>query len=260
MKRQCFRGFRIIAPERSRMVMQLVFSALAVLFWTTACDELPGEGSGDPTLETSSACDPPCTGQNMGCFKDPEPVCIEVTCPPSAPVYACAIGASCVEDANGSGQCVFESACSPSCSGNQHCTAGNCIPNYTSTNVCDPLEYCRNQCGSDGVCLNACEHDRSPTCVAQIKKLRECEQREGCPAASPTGCCADVYRQTFPSSGTPCKSCWNSCRDKADPIACLSSCAETSASCQTCLSDFSTTCNNTDTPACQQKFNACVGD
>src|SRR5699024_832665 len=128
------------------------------------------------------------------------------------------------------------------CTGNTHCVAGACIPNYTPNNVCSPLAQCRNQCvGSGTGCLNACEHDQSQTCSSCLDDMQGCEGQNSC-TASATGCCNDLYCECFPNSPecstTPCSACLDQCQGAANVAECFNTCAGGSAKCATCIQPF----------------------
>lgn len=222
---------------------------------------------GDPALQPSSACSPPCSGRNIGCFEDPgtcdAPPCVgcyEKTCPPENPIQSCAPGAVCQN-----GICSFDDVCNPDCRSGTHCVAGKCVPNYTTQNVCDPLENCRNQCGGNAGCLASCENDRSSTCRSCIQTMSTCENRNSCSGSS-TGCCKDEYCSCFPSApgcggSKPCAACWNQCESAADQGGCFSTCAGGNAACATCLQPWSARpeCKQSSPPdECDTLFFGCI--
>lgn len=257
--------FRLFRDNTSRFSCLLALLSVFVLLFGCEAEEGPVEG--DPALTRSNLCDPPCSGVNRGCFFDedttcPSPPCVgcyEVTCPPENPIQACASGAVCQD-----GVCTFPNVCTPNCGPNTHCVAGNCIPNYTNSNVCDPLENCRNQCGPNTGCIAACEQDRSSTCRSCIASMNSCEARDSC-IASATGCCSDEYCACFPNSsgcsGNPCATCWNDCQSSSDVFACFNQCAGASPACATCLQPFNARpdCKvSNPSQECQDLFYGCI--
>lgn len=253
-----------------RTLRVLLFTALSLLL-IVGCEEYDDYVSDDAELERSNDCKPPCSGSNLDCFKDPlDPsgpsACYELNCPLEQPVTSCAEGATCTD----SGQCVFEVSCTPECSGNEHCVAGNCVPDYTSENVCDPLENCRNQCGSgssQAACVQACERDRSLECERCMTRFSKCRKEEGA-EPSPTGVCSDEYCACFPgtpecSDGPPCTACWNQCKASTDPVECLNNCVGNYPSCAECLQPFSNQCTDGSSgelsPQCTELFVECTG-
>lgn len=257
--------FRLFRDSASLLSFFVALLAVTVLLFGCEAEEGPIEG--DPALTRSNLCDPPCTGTNRGCFFEEDTTCasppcvgcFEVTCPPENPIQACASGAVCQ-----GGVCTFPNVCSPSCGSGTHCVAGNCIPNYTSSNVCDPLENCRNRCGSNTGCIAACEQDRSSTCRTCMTEMASCETSDNC-IASATGCCNAEYCACFPSSsgcgGKPCASCWNDCQGSANQTSCFNQCASASSACATCLQPFNARpdCKVSDPPAdCEALFFDCI--
>lgn len=224
-----------------------LFTALSLLV-LVGCEEEGDQVSFSAELQRASDCQPPCSG-NLLCFENPlDPSgpseCFPLNCPKEQPVIACADGASCTDD----GQCVFEVSCTPECTGDTHCVGGSCVPNYTSENVCDPLVNCRNQCGANSACVLACERDRSGTCANCMSRLDRCRKEEG-REPSATGYCSDEYCECFPGTpdcddGPPCSGCWNQCKDGADPVGCLDTCAQTYPSCAICLQPFIAQCTD----------------
>lgn len=246
----------------------LLFSALSLLM-LVGCEEEGDDAAFDAELRRSNDCDPPCTGSLEGCFEDPmDPGgpagCFSLNCPTEQPVIACADGATCTD----AGQCVFDFACTPECTDGMQCSAGHCIPRYTSENVCDPLENCRNQCGPNAACVQACERDRSATCANCMNRLSQCRVREECGEPSASGCCSEEYCECFPGSpecsdGPPCERCWNGCQEAADPIECLAICAGEYPSCGACLQPFINQCADDSSEAlsqhCIDLFADCTG-
>lgn len=232
-----------------RAIGVLLFTALSLLV-LVGCEEDGGDVSFDAELRRASDCDPECKGDLWGCFENPmDPAgpseCFELNCPKEQPVIACADGATCTD----AGQCEFNLTCTPECTGETQCSAGHCIPRYTSENVCDPLENCRNQCGPNPACVQACERDRSGTCANCMSRLSQCRAREECEEPSASGCCSDAYCECFLGSpecsdGPPCERCWNGCQGADNPIECLGICAETYPSCASCLQPFINQCTD----------------
>lgn len=220
----------------------IFFALLCTILVTTGCELEPGFDN-QPARQRSNECSPPCTGSNRACFVsdeacDEEPCvgCYEVTCPPENPIQSCSAGAFC----NGS-ICTFDYVCSPSCPSGQHCVAGNCVINYTNTNVCDALYDCRRQCNTAD-CLDSCEADSSFSCRSCMTEMSECEQREECGFASPTGCCAAKYCDCFPGApscgdGPGCADCHARCTANGplDPD-CFTVCASEQPACAACMS------------------------
>lgn len=259
---QHFRRF----SSRSLSFLVLVLVMLGTLL-VVACGDDSEIPNGDPALRPSTACSPPCTGKNMGCFEEPGVCdappcvsCIERTCPPENPIQACAPGAVCQN-----GICAFDDVCTPDCRAGTHCVAGNCIPNYTEANVCDPLENCRNQCGGNAGCLASCENDRSSTCRRCINTMTTCENREQC-SASATGCCKNEYCSCFPSapgcgSVAPCAACWTQCQSSPNQLGCFNTCASANAACATCLQPWNARpeCKQSAPPQdCEDMFFSCI--
>lgn len=239
------------------------FTLALALVLTIGCDILDEPNRGTPAREPSTACDPPCSSENFGCFIDDVPCddppcvgCYERTCPPENPIQSCAPGAIC------NGQvCVFESVCDPDCPTNTHCVSGSCIPNYTPENICDPLIVCRNQCRNTySGCLAACEEDRSPWCRDCTRTMAQCEARESC-TASATGCCSDEYCSCFPGSpscggGPACASCFTQCGGDDLNFECFKVCAEAQTACSVCLDPWNQ-CNASGGD-CDHLFWACI--
>lgn len=268
MNTQQFRYF-----FRLRSLISTLFALLAVLFLTVGCEEGDEEIIYDAELTPTSGCEPACSSGTT-CYEDPTdptgaPGCFERNCPPDNPMIACAEGAVCQEDGAGGGECVFDLQCSPACRGDTHCAGGNCIPNYSPDNVCDPLVFCRNQCGgANPACLQACEKDRSTACATCQTKLSQCRKRnDGC-EPSATGCCAEEYCDCYPGASectgsTPCATCWNNCEGSTDRIECLGTCAGNSPACATCLQPFIEECsesNAQNSEYCGDLFEQCTGD
>lgn len=260
--------FRFMAPA-GPSIMALLANFFA-LFLLLGCSEDPFDSTPTrPARTPSSACSPACTG-NLFCYEDegwcdspPCASCYPRDCPAANPVQSCVDGAVCDET---SGQCTFVYTCDPSCGSGTHCVGGHCVPDYTSTNVCDPLDRCRRLCGAnDPACLTACDLDRSPTCTTCVESLSRCENQEGC-FGSATGCCSENYCACFPSAsgcgGRPCDACMEQCTtDGVTNTPCFNNCANTTAACATCLAPMTgdPECRQNPPPArCEALFNECV--
>lgn len=264
MNTQQFRAFFHL-----RTVTSMCLAALSLLIFAVACEDSDEDDYYDPELQPSTGCEPAC-GEGQGCFKDPlaidgPPICEDLNCPPDNPTMACADDAICETESHEEPYCAFEFTCTPSCGSGTHCAGGNCIADYTSDNACDPLAECRNKCGGDPLCLQGCDTDveRSQECIDLTKDLDRCRRQNSC-EPSATGCCSDYYCETFPelcSGETPCKACWDQCKEGSNPVDCLNNCAGNNPTCSTCLQPFMQECTDGAelSTQCQDLFEECTG-
>jgi hypothetical protein len=153
-------------------------------------------------------------------------------------------------------QCVVSG--NTSCPTGQHAVSGNCIPNYTATNACDPLVVCRRQCGGSPGCLQACTDDASAACTTLLSAISSCESRQNC-TADAQNCCADEFCAAFVSNSscgnTPaCDTC---AQEAGDDINRFNECAEDEPACASCLLPFFN-CRDTGGSNCTDFFCDCV--
>lgn len=262
---QPFRPMTSTGPS----IMALIANFFAV-FLLLGCteDEIDSVPS-SPSRVPSTQCSPPCSG-GLSCYQDSgvctTPTCSSCyarTCPSQNPTESCVDGAICDENL---GRCTFEQVCEGGCVAGTHCVAGNCIPNYSSDNICDPLQRCRELCGvNDFSCLAACEIDRSATCETCLRGLERCEAQEEC-FGNANGCCTDNYCQCFPGAagcgGRACDGCMAQCTNGGSTdTACFNRCANANAACASCLQPMNNTpeCLTSNPPdVCTTLFYACV--
>lgn len=149
-------------------------------------------------------------------------------------------------------QCIVSG--NTTCGTGEHAVSGNCVPDYTSTNACDPLTTCRELCGTSAGCLAACDDDASPQCNALRNDLTSCQTRNNCASSSSTydaNCCADEFCEAFvsnPNCGNvpPC----DICADEANGNATVfTNCAADEPACNACLDPFYT---------CQESGGSCA--
>jgi hypothetical protein len=222
--------------------------ALVAAGLSTLLGCIEDDGEGGPTLPVSDACPTDCGA--LSCYlRDGVPSCLEANCGSDR----CADGATCV---GGTCEFVDTPTCAPSCGAGTHCVYGNCIPDYASSG-CDPLRVCRKLCGSDLVCLAACEDDQSASCTALLDDLADCERSNECDSGPYASCCATDFRRTFPQSpafsDTPCRECVEVfCGTET---SCLNDCFNDEQACSGCLRD---TCGGTG-DVCDQGYSTCTG-
>ncbi|MFT6627468.1 MAG: hypothetical protein ACJA1R_000725 [Flavobacteriales bacterium] len=173
----------------------------------------------------------------------------------------CTAGQACEAE-----QCVSSSVCSPNCPLGQHCVFGDCVEDYTSQNVCDPLRQCRRNCEIAGsnlsACTAACEADTSTACSTCQGIRADCESRESCGAGNIgpyTECCESQFCDCFPSHPAcgnvlPCAECAEEC---GDDTTCFNSCVQGEPACSTCLQPFFDCGGDA---SCQAEFCDCVSD
>lgn len=166
---------------------------------------------------------------------------------------ACEVGETCQDGVCTGGGTV-------TCGSGEHAVAGQCVPNYTASNVCDPLRSCRRSCGTSVSCQDACEADQSDTCSTCLDDRIACETANDCSADGYGDCCVDEFCDCFPSHPAcgnvpPCEECATECGDDA---GCFSSCAEDEPACAECLQPFFDCREGGGT--CEQELIDCTGD
>lgn len=224
----------------TRSLLRFLFAPSILLLLGLAIAQVAGcadddDLTGGPTLPPSTDC-PPCPAGRTCVLQDGVSLCLAPNCGDAV----CAEGAACVD-----GQCQFvDRVCNPECDSGQICVYGNCITEYSTTNVCDPWQECERRCvrptgGVDAVCLAACETSRSGTCLGCLDQLQTCESRENC-VGSATDCCPERFCACFPEnpgcSDTPCDICYRESDDSATFQACIND----TPACSSCLQPFST--------------------
>lgn len=130
---------------------------------------------------------------------------------------------------------------SVTCGPGEHAVSNVCVPNYTTSNVCDPWRECRSECGTNLTCLQACESDRSSSCATCASTLSSCESRNNCTSgAYVENCCFDAFCDCYPSHPNcgnvpPCDECDEECGNDA---ACLNRCIQGEPACAECLGPY----------------------
>lgn len=201
----------------SSALLTMFVSAFALLTFSGCVDDL-------------AICEPPC-GANFECGFDSndEPRCLEL----------CGGGQLCQDNqACQNGQCVVLEV---SCPAGQHSVSGNCIENYTASNVCDPYFECRRLCGTSTACLDACLRDAPSTCTTRLNAIVACETRNNCSAASfDESCCTTEFcaaRVSNPNCGNvpECDACAEAAGDN---VPAFNQCVGQQPACNSCLQPF----------------------
>jgi len=192
----------------------LAVLSLAIAALVAAC----AEGDDDCDCEVGFACANNADGTTA--------------CVPACGGVACATGQTCEND-----RCVNDG--SVICDAGEHAVGAVCVPNYSGSNVCDPLRVCRRACGLSIPCADACEGDRSTTCREAAGRLAQCEASTNCTAGPYEDCCNTQFCQTFPGHPAcgnvpPCQECNTECSD----ASCLNACIAGEPACSDCLQPF----------------------
>ncbi len=175
-------------------------------------------------------CDPPCPASLVCATGDDGlPACL-----PPCGNTVCTGGQTCVNNVCTGGGTV-------TCPTGEHAVANVCVPNYTTSNVCDPWRFCRADCGTSASCLQACEADRSASCEQCATSLASCESRSNCRSgAYVEDCCFDEFCDCYPGHPNcgnvpPCDECDDECGNNT---ACLNACIQGEPACANCLQPF----------------------
>lgn len=201
----------------SSALMAIAVSAIALVTFS-GCDE------------DLAVCNPVCgAGFECGFDSSDQPRCLEL----------CGGGLLCQDNQTcQNGECVVQAV---TCPAGQHQVSGNCIENYTASNVCDPYFACRRLCGTSTACLDACRRDAPSSCTTRLDAIVACETRNNCSAASfNENCCTTEFCAAWvsnPNCGNvpACDVCAQAAGDST-PV--FNQCVGQEPACNSCLQPF----------------------